>query len=267
MVALDTHVFAGRCRLLRAAAEFAPGLAIGLLPKPDTGWSAAVTAAHAQATQDHATLRGMAVEAYVRAVDDWLRLHVANAEVRLRLREHHLADFMRDGRYQTQFEVGHSGGALGRGRRMLVEHSVFGVPPGCSAGDRPAYGYLSGTDEYGQIGQYGDVMVRLKWSVRARSTFVVADSLDFAIARSPDPVFVPQPVLLPGRRALIASVDPIGCASLGEASPQPYRYAEAQIYGGVTVADVEEVVFTLGRMPDAATQALLLRRQLPWKIV
>jgi hypothetical protein len=174
---------------------------------------------------------------------------------------------MRNERYVTQFEVSHSGGAYGQARRIVVEHTVLGVPPGCRPNDRPVYGYLSGSDEGGQLGQYGDVVVRLKHRIRGRSTFVVGDSLDYAIGRPTGPVFVPQPVSRPSWLALIAPTDRLGCYDLADASPPPYRYAEAQIYGGVRLPDVAEIIFTLGSLPDAATQNLLQQRGIPWKVV
>lgn len=189
------------------------------------------------------------------------------AEIRLRIRLHHLDAFLRDGRYRTQFEVSHSGGAYGRGRRMVVEHTLFGVPPSCIAQHRPVYGYLTGSDEAGQIGQYGEVIVRLGASVRARTTFVVGDSLDFALWRSPNPAFVPQPVIRPNRLAIIAPIDPLDCVGLGDASPQPYRYAEAQIYGGVRISDVSQFVYTLGTGPDPATAARLRSLGISWQSV
>ena len=96
---------------------------------------------------------------------------------------------------------------------------------------------------------------------------MIGDSLDHAIRLSSGPVFVPQPVNRPSPLALIASVDPLDCATLADASPLPYRYAEAQIYGGVQLLDVEEFVFTVGTWPDADMQNLLQRHRIAWQSV
>jgi len=238
-----------------------------MLPRSSTGWRTAAHQAHRDAAAVNAARRGMLVDTYVTAAEQWLRARLATAEVRLRIRHPHVLDLLRDGRYLTQFEVPHSGGALGQSRRMVIEHTVLGVPPSCRPSDRPVYGYLSGSDEAGMLGQYGDVVVRLKRSVRPRSRFVIGDSLDHTITHASPPVFAPEPVDRPSLLALIAPIDPLDCPSLADASPLPYRYAEAQIYGGVRLSDVEEFVFTLGTRPDANTQNLLKRHRIAWQSV
>jgi hypothetical protein len=152
-------------------------------------------------------------------------------------------------------------------RRIVVEHTVLGVPPGCLPIHRPVYGYLSGSDEAGLLGQYGDIVVRLKPSTRSRAKFVVGDSLDYAIAQPTGPVFVPQPINRPSWLGLIAPTDPLDCADLADASPLPYRYAETQIYGGVRLSDIAGLIFTLGTAPDPATQNLLQGLRIAWQIV
>jgi Protein of unknown function (DUF3626) len=266
-MAIVSRVFQARCAVIRSVSEFGPTTATRLLPTPDVGWCAGAVAAHLAAAQSNAVQRGLSTEAYVTAVDQWLKYRVRRAEVRVRIRQHHLLSLLTDERYLTQFEVGHSGGAFGQARRIVVEHTVLGVPPSCLPRDRPVYGYLSGSDESGMVGQYGDVILRLRPSVRCRATFVVGDSLDYAIGQATGPVFVPQPVLRPRYLALIAPTDPLDCNALADASPLPYRYAEAQIYGGVRPADIVEVIFTPGIAPEAATKNLLQIHELPWKVV
>jgi hypothetical protein len=145
---------------------------------------------------------------------------------------------------------------------MMLEHTVLGVPPACAPADRPIYGYLSGSDEAGQIQQYGEVVLRLKAYVRRRATFVMGDSLDHALHHFNEPAFVPQPVVDAQPLALMP-YDVLGASSLGDACP-PHRYAEAQIYGGLTPSDVSQAVYTLGTAPTPSAVAWLDRLGVQW---
>src|SRR6185312_14719081 len=133
-----------------------PAVATTMLPTSSAGWRAAALQAHREAAAINARQRGMPIGEYAASVENWLRARVAAAEVRLRIREPHVLAFLRDGRFLTQFAVPHSGGAYRPSLRMVVEHTVLGVPPGCRPHDRPVYGYLSGSDEAGMLGQYGE---------------------------------------------------------------------------------------------------------------
>jgi hypothetical protein len=173
-------------------------------------------------------------------------------------------DFLATGRYMTQFEVpmALSGGAKHRGVRIMLEHTVLGVPPSARARDRPVYGYLSGSDEAGQVQHYGEVVLRLETATRKRATFMLGDSLDHALQHFQEPAFAPCPLTRPTLLAVLPH-DALQAGSLGEASP-PYGYAEAQIYGGIRTEDVEEAVYTLGTGPSPSALALLGRSGVQW---
>lgn len=233
-----------------------------LLPQADLGWRQTAEAKHRVDFATFAQSRGLSYEQYRISLGRWLRQEVAASEVRVRMYLPRFEAFLADGDYLTQYSVPFSGGAMHRGMRMMLEHTVLGVSAACAPADRPIYGYLSGSDEAGQIQQYGEVVLRLRAYVRRRATFVMGDSLDNALHHFDEPAFVPQPVADPQPLALMR-YDVLGASSLGDACP-PHRYAEAQIYGGLTPSDVSQAVYTLGTAPTPSAVAWLDRLGVQW---
>jgi hypothetical protein len=235
-----------------------------VLPGCHPGWKQAVDAVHEDVAQRAAQSRGTSTAEWQREVDAWLERQLTNVEVRVRMKPYGFSQFVSEGRYTTQFErPGVSGGAKHLGVRILVEHTVLGVPPDCAAADRPVYGYLSGSGEdMPSLQQYGPFVLHLKAGTAARTTFTGADSLDFVLSPGlTDPCVRPAPVLAPHRTALPAhdfSIGPSGfvrsdvdpLAHTGFADLTSYGYAEAQIHGGLGLSDVERVTGTLGARLD-----------------
>jgi hypothetical protein len=125
---------------------------------------------------------------------------------------------------------------------------------------RPVYGYVEGSDErHPALQQYGPVVLVLKPEVGLRASLTLGDSLDLAVApQFPDPCFFPEPVLDPGLGAFPLTPrgnDPLAASELHEASPHPY--AEVQVFGGIRLADVREVVCTMGYSPPRSTMEQL----------
>jgi hypothetical protein len=141
---------------------------------------------------------------------------------------------------------------------LLVEHTVLGIPVGARPGDRPIYGYLEGSDELGLIRQYGDVVLRLRSDVRARTTFTFGDTLDAATALSPSPPFAPSPLLRPHVLSLDSTRDVLASPLAHRAVDARYGYIEAQIHGGVRLSDVYEVVFTLNIDPGRSIKEAMV---------
>jgi hypothetical protein len=240
-----------------------------LLPSAHPGWAAAVCAVHAEVAERLAEQHQVSVATWQRQVEAWLASQLEAVEVRVRMRPLGFAGFVEEGRYITQFErPGVGGGAKHRALRTLVEHTVLGVPPDCAPQDRPVYGYLSGSDESSPaLQQYGPVILHLKPSVIRRATFTGSDSLDFAIhAALTDPSLLPAPLTRPVSTALPAhdffiathtasptcgrlEVDPLAHEGFGDLTS--YGYAEAQIFGGLRLADVRAVTITLSAEVDA----------------
>jgi hypothetical protein len=250
-----------RCRALRHGARARLPVSV-LLPQADPGWQQAARVRHRIEFATFAQSRGLSYEQYLASLARWLRQEVAASEVRVRMYVPRFEAFLAAGDYLTQYSVPFSGGAMHRGIRMMLEHTALGVPPACAPADRPIYGYLSGSDEAGQIQQYGEVVLRLRTYVRRRATFVMGDSLDHALHQFTEPAFVPQPVVDPQPLALMP-YDVLDASSLGDACP-PHRYAEAQIYGGLRPSDVSQAVYTLGTAPTPSAVAWLDRLRVQW---
>lgn len=267
---LSGSVHGARMRLLREVAERGRQT-YSLLPAAHSGWREAAEVIHREVAERLAPQHGLSPGAWKRAVALWVAAQVQNVEVRVRMRPSGFEQFVLDDRYVTEFErPGTSGGAKHRAIRTLVEHTVLGVPPDCAPADRPVYGYLSGSNE-SSLQQYGPVVLHLRPSVVRRSTFAGADSLDYAThLLFADPSFAPAPILRPRVSALPAhdifiathfplrydkrDVDPLVCHGFGDLTS--YGYAEAQIYGGLRVADVGAVTITM----NAAIRPQVLAR-------
>ena len=147
------------------------------------------------------------------------------------------------GRFKTQFETGTSGGAYDPEYRKAGEARGFGIPEDINVTERPVYGYIDVPDG-DNASSYGPVKFVLKPEVKRRATVTVGDSIDLIN----DGEIVGTPALAPGPGSLYHNARRL---AKGEA---PRGYIEAQIQGGVTTADVAEVVFTkdafMTRGPD-----------------
>jgi hypothetical protein len=221
-----------RWRILPAAARLVGPRAALLLPEADAGWRQAVLASHhetfAVAADDH----GLTLEAYVAVAATKLREWAGGTVVRVRMDADDVASFVHDRRYRNQFVTGTSQGAYAPGRRMLVEHTVLGVPPAALGAHRPIYGYCSGSNEtHPNVLKYGDAVLILRREVNHRTTFTFGDSLDETAILSAHPPFAPEPLARPttlaldGRFDLVAADEPWEATSCG--------YIEAQIHGGL----------------------------------
>ncbi|MCC5578078.1 DUF3626 domain-containing protein [Microtetraspora sp. AC03309] len=191
-----------------------------------------------------------------------------------------LLNVLGDGRFKSQFETARSEGLYDPVRRAAFEEAWFGYPSNLPARLRPIYGYVntlatladSGAGRYtplpGGLSLYGDAQVTLRPGVRTRTTICVGDSLTERKITMPSPMLDPRPVSFgafprgyvgdrmprPSLRGLARDyTDPKFLRSL---------YVEAQIHGGVTVADIEHVMFVETPPPDV--QQALDAARIPW---
>lgn len=184
-----------------------------------------------------------------------------------------------DGRFKNQFETNTSKGLKDRGIRRETEGSLFGTPPDLPDYQRPIYGYLSDqpggmsessdfTTMYGgeggrheRLDQYGTISVKLKDSVRDRTTFNVGDSLD--LTRGGEfPTLQPQPVSNPSYLAFPTQY--IGTELIDKSPHDNYiGYWEAQVHGGLNVSDIDSVTFR--NEPPASLKKMLTTMSIPWK--
>lgn len=200
-------------------------------------------------------------EAKARAAEQ-LREDFAGKKVAVRVTEETLDRIVADGRFKTQFETKRSGGGYVPTKRAALESMMFGLPANADPATRPIYGYVAiegiGPVRTSQdlLNTYGQVQVVLKDSVRSRTTASVGDSLDRKVLPSPidDPSW--------------ESFNPAYHWSKYDFDYADHRavlYPEAQVHGGVTVDDVEEVVFSV--QPSEATQKALADKGISWRVL
>lgn len=216
---------------------------------------------------------------------DSVRKHFAGKKIGMRVTEPALAAIIASGRVKSQFETNTSGGWNNPKYRAKYEAQWFGIGQGLDPGEasqvapekRPIYGYvmLDGVRPARKTQQdvlsfYGDIQVVLRDNVRKRTTAMFGDSLNEQNYGMPSPVddptwesFTPQPGFNPKSPVQMPLVqrdrDP---------KSQIFRqtaYAEAQIHDGVTVADIEEVIFP--SEPSDAQREMLDAAGVAWRVV
>lgn len=173
-----------------------------------------------------------------------------------------------EGGFKNQFQTGGSRAALFDPRgRIRAESAGMGVPEDAPPDQRPVYGYLSDgkvpPEEEAAHG-YGSIVVKLKDSVRERSTVSMGDSLQGATNGE----FLASPA---GKMSHL-SVDPASLAAVGMDALDDYAkfngkfrtYIEAQTHGGVKADDIESVRFR--REPPEAIKRRLAEMKVPWSV-
>lgn len=165
----------------------------------------------------------------------------------IRIPEERLGDLLDSGRFMTQFETGDSVGCYDPDLRSRVEESAFGVPDDIDPALRPVYGYID--YETPPVDYYGNAEVVLKDSVKRRTSVTLGDSL--TSANSPRFVGVLIDEMGNSERVLAAMGDNIRFMNehrlardyAGKKRLYTYlSYIEAQVHGGVTLADIDHIV-------------------------
>lgn len=180
-----------------------------------------------------------------------------------------LAGILRAGRFRTVFDAGiKSRGLNNPSVRAKHEQGMWGYEPDSDPSVRPVYGYLAGDVRHAPkegeaLAQYGRIEVRLKDRVRSRTTAMFGDSLDMRHAGRPSQVDNPD-----GWAWTYAN--PGGLVthhySVGDRDPDDRSgYIEAQVHGGVSVDDIESVVFPSAPSPEL--KDLLAQAGIPWQVV
>jgi hypothetical protein len=153
--------------------------------------------------------------------------------IRIRVSAEVLDHVLTDGRFKTQHETGRSGGSFSPNLRDDHEERMFGAPK-----TRPVYGYTPAQTDSGRVSYenqsiYGEISVVLKPEVAARTTLTLGDSL--YTPKPPAPVIATDVHKVSDERLVAAATN------LGYTAP----YIEAQIHGGVTVDDIDHVIFPI----------------------
>lgn len=196
------------------------------------------------------------------------------------MRPQALTQLLKSKRYKSQFEKikpkKKQGGFYNPEKRREIEAEHLGIPEQLPDVLRPAYGFME-TDIERELSMpptrgsaaenYGRVILRLRDSVRSRSTMSNGDSADFGLFGVPlDGELSDEQILAAGRIAGSSLHDATNLAeeAVAEALDRTYvpkgqnveldenlqdfnlpSYAEVQIHGGFSVDDIEEVSFAL----------------------
>jgi hypothetical protein len=182
------------------------------------------------------------------------------------------------GRIYSAFEGARSRGLNDLEVRARHERIIFGLDPAADAATRPVYGYLDpltapaagrnqeGLDE--SLYQYGRIRVVLRDSVRPRTTAMFGDSLDLRHAGLPAPIDDPDwRAYTPANPGglLTNLLSKLERDPESEDARMTYGYIEAQVHGGVTLGDIEEVVFP--STPPKALREKLEQAGIPWRVI
>jgi hypothetical protein len=226
-----------------------------IVPEPSSEWLERVRALQLQNDSYFASAAGLTTDDYRARALETLRALVAEAEVQVRIRPDRLASVLSEAIWKTLFDGVASAGLNDVAARTEVEATVIGIPRDAHATARPAYGYLSGSDEE-SLEWYGDVILHLRRESRSRVTFCLADSLN-ASDRGTYPVLAAAPLEDPSLEARHGETEMAFATSLVEACDPRDRFAEAHIHGRVAAQDVVWAGFTQ-RDPDAGLARALL---------
>lgn len=189
-------------------------------------------------------------------VEDRLKEDLAQS-VAIRLSSKSAFRVAEDGRFKTQHETGTSVGEYDPEMRLNAEKNGLGVPVDIPVEERPVYGYFR--TEGNLARDYGSVELVLKDSAKERMTYTLGDSLVAfdrqELVGGKDPKdkgawdgdvesYMRYGTTRGKEKELTVPDDPAF-------KPFHKRYAgvafiEAQIQGGVSLADVERVVIHRG---------------------
>ncbi len=206
----------------------------------------------------------------------------ADKKIGVRVTPGNLAKILEDGRFKSQFESGKSKGNNDNILRANVEAKWFGLDPNVfeSPEKRPIYGYvmvdgvrpagIGGADIFAPatdaLSQYGNIQVVLKDDVRSRTTAMFGDSLNNSHQGLPSPVNQPSwQSFTPAWKSMVTRGLTGTDRDVDSADFRYGNYAEAQIHDGVSVDDIEEIVFPT--TPSAAVRAQLESRGVSWRVL
>lgn len=194
-----------------------------------------------------------------------------NASVYSRVKDQGILEKIIDDRFKSQFETGTSGGALNTRYRAAIENSLMNYSLKTDPADRPIYGYMSEGPTYnnglsGNATFYGKVAIRLKSSVKDRTTVTLGDSLNNETPASPVNKINAASLVPPEVVPFVNSKDPTdqsyvkttfrdiskakNISQLTENSFSPY--VEAQVHGRVLPSDIEEIHIHQSLWPPSA---------------
>ncbi|MGW5141063.1 MFS transporter [Nocardia beijingensis] len=197
-----------------------------------------------------------------------------SGEIVIRVRAMTLLNVIDSRRFKTVFETA-ARSLIGRTqleRRAELERELFGYALDLAAESRPVYARVRTTrgsweQEGDMADEYGGVDVVLKTNVASRTTASVGSP--WGVRAIPSSVTDPRPesfAATPSQHGELAyfGLEGIDRDYAGERFLRN-SYIEAQIHGGVTIADIDHVVFHR-EPPDERLQAALAEAGIPWSM-
>lgn len=237
---------------IRGTREYAPVDAVGKPafgrgPSPFALWT------------DLASRTGMSFEALTVQSESVLQSVIDKKDLTINAPLSVTRKILDDGRIKSQFETNYSRGNLDGSMRSAAEQYMFGYSKGIPVEDRPIYGSFTDLSNTSQnsVRYYGETQFVLTDAARARSTAVWTDSLGAPELPSPandvswmsfrpdDAQYATAGVT--DWREMAAKAMSAGGENFGVINPTDYRvmngspYIEAQVHGGVSMADVSEI--------------------------
>jgi|GEM_PF-5269288 len=222
------------------------------MPSNPAASRAEVITIHDQADAEYAAVARMEVDDYRKKLREHLATLLDQQELRIRMKPSDLERWLGDGERLTFHTTGITNGREDIEARCAVEHTMMGVPLDAGEEDRPRYGYLRGSSEYGNVlNGYGNVLVRLSDDLRAHTTVVLGDSMGSATPVPSIPVgwvcMVAEPLDdVEGLLCRYPDQDVARATRLYEACHQKYQYAEVQIYDPLLPRSIRQVIFCNG---------------------
>jgi SPP1 gp7 family putative phage head morphogenesis protein len=213
-------------------------------------------------------------EYYIEGVEKGLQEEMEKNEVFVRVTPENLEKVVEDGKLKNTFDNKKTSAPLKankvtykryREERLSAEDKLMGVDR--ESTDRPVYGYLSKTEtgrlvnaphnvEYNKpeeddpfLEGYGSVSLKLKPAVKERSTWSNIDSLD-----SQDRIRT-SPITKPSYFSMWEGYNQNIIRSESQFDTDKGTYWEAQIFGGVTLGDID-TVFSRDPLPESLTKRL-----------
>lgn len=240
------------------------------LSKEYQAQAAKVAAKNDPVYADLAQKAGMTPDEYKARVAGKLQALADAQHVYVRTRPETLEKILSGGRVLTQHETGKSGGGVTAvDMRKDVEARGMGVPKDAPAQVRPVSAYLgrkdfaTTQDDDRTVTGYGNVVMRLKDSVRDRSTVTHGDSLSEISQGN----VMASPLRAVGHESLSAhELAYHGDKALD--SPRAFRvakpFAEVQVHDGLNVSDIHEIGFHAE--PPAHVKDALASKGIPWRV-
>jgi len=215
-------------------------------------------------------------EGYLRRLDKHALALVEPEDIQICIRRwpHKLLEILECGRIKSMFETQTAGAqTLGKRKQAKVEEACYGFPHDNYLDEwRPLYAYVTkGFYASEDVEGFGATVIKLKPSVRQRTTKIMYDSASLApneenynrryLAGRPTPFNEPgrdcfsliDPYHHPARNnasltldelqnplTLIREIDPLEFETANDIKP----WFEAEIHGAVTIDDIEEIYFT-----------------------